>query len=143
KQRFTLVARLQFKAEHMETGTVRKVSAKLGSYLFGFGIATDTGNKMGGCVNDRIVLLYRGSQGERAGGVGGCRPLYLGKYAIGSVFLFVELIITFLVRKHKDDQHAYGHGKGKSEHIDEGECFVFQDIPQSCFKIISEHWVAI
>ena len=51
----------------------------------------------------------------------------------------IELVMTLLIRKHEDDQHANRHRRSQPRDIDKGKYLVLQEIPEPGLEIVEKH----
>lgn len=54
-------------------------------------------------------------------------------------FFCIEAVVAKLVRQHEDHQQAHRHCQCEAEDVDEGECFVLEDVAKGNFDVVFQH----
>src|SRR5258708_23275922 len=68
---------------------------------------------------------------------------FLTSYMIDALLAGVKVVKTELIMADKEDNETRTYAQGKPGDVNDGKCFVAEDIPPGDGEVVPEHWQVI
>ena len=145
RQRRRRITPPQLEAEYPEERRICKISPRLRNLGWGphHYIPPNPHHQVSSRLNPRQLRLDRRRQRHRRRRIGIPEIRPVDQDPVDPVLIDIELIMTFLIRQHQQDQHTDGQRRRQAKYIDKRKYLVLQEIPEPNFKIMEEHKMVV